>query len=231
MQQRERVRARAGGRDAVQLPRGQVGGGREPGDVRRPRARDRAVLMGAPRPHLDARPVTGDPRHPRRGGGDRGVVVVDREQQGLEQHRLGERPLDHEQRRVREVHLTLGVTPDLAAEAVRRQPVAGRLVDDVLQRLEHLVVEAELLQGVERPADAGHHAVPSTLRKPAREELEDRTALGSSGAEGRLEHGQLVVVGEQRGRGGHGPSVGGGEWVRLCHHGPHGDHEPGRGRA
>ncbi len=123
--------AGAGGRHAVPLPGGEVGAGREAGDVRRPRGRHRRLLVGAPRAHLDARPVAGGQGHPRRRRRDRRVVVVDREQHRLEQHRLGERRLDDQHRGVREVGLALGVAPDVAREAVRRQPLARRGVDDV----------------------------------------------------------------------------------------------------
>ena len=60
------------------------------------------------------------------------------------------------------------------------------------------VVEAERLERVQQPADAGHHAVPAALRQPAPEQLEDRAPVGRPGAQGGLQHGQLVVVGEQR---------------------------------
>ena len=59
---------------------GEVGGGGEPGDVRRAGAGDRRLLVRTSRAHLDARPVTGDLGHPGRRRGDRRVVVVDREQ-------------------------------------------------------------------------------------------------------------------------------------------------------
>ncbi len=75
-----------------------------------------------------------------------------------------------------------------------------RLVDDVAQRAEHLVVEAELLEGVEGSTDAGDDAVATPFGQSAREELEDRTTVGRAGLQGGLQHGQLVVVGQQRGR-------------------------------
>ena len=125
-------------------------------------------------------------------------MVVDRQQHRLQQHRLGERRLDDQQGGVGEVHLALGVAPDRAGEPVVGQPVAGsaRSTTSVEGR-ERLVVEAERLDRVQRPADAGHHAVPAALGQPPREQLEDRAAVGRAVAERRLEHGQLVVVGQQ----------------------------------
>ena len=98
VQERERVRAGARGRDAVAVPGREVRGAHEPGDVRRPRGRHRGLLVGASRAHLDAGPVAGDQGHPRGGRRDRRVVVVDREQHRLQHHRLGEAGLDDQQR-------------------------------------------------------------------------------------------------------------------------------------
>ena len=64
------------------------------------------------------------------------------------------------------------------------------------------IVEAEPLERVEGPTDAGHDAVPPSLGESAGEELEDRASVGGARPERRFEHGQLVVVGEQGGRGG-----------------------------
>jgi hypothetical protein len=147
----------------------------------------------------------GDPGHPRRGRGDRRVVVVDREQHRLEQHGFGEGRLDHQERGVGEVGLALGVAPDVAGEPVVREVLQGRLVDDLLaaQQVEVLVGEGELLDRVERATHTCHHAVPPALGEPSREQLEDRPALGSARPDRRLQHRQLVVVGQQCGRGAH----------------------------
>jgi hypothetical protein len=67
------------------------------------------------------------------------------------------------------------------------------------QRVEHRVVEHEPLDRVERASDTRHDAVPPAVGKRAREQLEDRPATGRAGLEGGLQHGQLVVVGQQRG--------------------------------
>ena len=141
VQQGEGVRGGARGRHAVALAGGQVGGGREAGDVRRPRRRDGGLLVGAPRAHLDAGAVPGGQRHPGRGRGDRRVVVVDRQQQGLQQHRLGEGALDDQERRVGEVGLALGVAPDVAGEAVGREPVERSSSTTSVERGEGGVVE------------------------------------------------------------------------------------------
>ena len=74
-------------------------------------------------------------------------------------------------------------------------------VDDVraAEELQRLGVEAEVLQGPQRPAHAGHHAVAPAGRQPPREQLEHAAAVGRAGLQGRLQHRQLVVVGEQGG--------------------------------
>ncbi len=176
---------------------------REARDVRRPGRRHRGLLVRTARAHLDAGPVAGGAGHPGGRGGDRGVVVVDRQQHRLEQHRLGERRLDHEQRGVGEVGLALRVAPHVAGEAVAGQPLQRPLVDDgvLAEHVDRFGVEAEPLDRVERASDAGHDAVPAALGEPAREHLEHRPPLGRAAAQRRLQHGQLVVVGEERRRG------------------------------
>ena len=119
VQQREAVRAGAGGRDAVPLA------GRRGSRWSRSR---RCTPRGRPPPRpprgyaaSPSRCTAGRPRRQviRRGRrGDRRVVVEDRQQQRLEQHRLGEGRLDDQQRGVGEVGLALGVAPDVAGEAV-----------------------------------------------------------------------------------------------------------------
>ena len=105
----------------------------------------------------------------------------------LEQHRLGERRLDDHQRGVGEVGLALGVAPDVAGEPVAGQPLQGRLVDHLVlaEHVDHVGVEAEPLDRVEGPSDAGHHAVPAALGQPAREQLEDRPPVGGAGGAAR----------------------------------------------
>ena len=197
------MRAGAPGRDAVLLARTQVGTSREPRDVRRPGTRHRRLFVRTSRTHLDARPVTSSPGHPRGRRRDRRVVVVDREQNGLEQHRLGEGRLHHREGGVGEVGLTLGVPPDVAGEPIVGEIGQRRLVDDVVlaEEVDLGVGEPERLDRLESAADTGDHSIATTLWQPSREQLEDRLALGRSGLERTLEHGQLVLVGEQR-RGG-----------------------------
>ena len=55
-----------------------------------------------------------------------------------------------------------------------------------------------VLDRVERPSDPGDDAVAATLRQPAREQLEDRPPVGRAGLPRGLDHGQLVVVGQER---------------------------------
>ena len=70
VQQRERVRRRARRRHVVATSRLEVGGGREPRDVRGARGCDRCLLVRATRAHLDARTAVGGEHHARRSGGD-----------------------------------------------------------------------------------------------------------------------------------------------------------------
>ena len=174
----------------------------EAADVGGPSGGDGGQLVGAARAHLDQRAPAGRGGHPGGGGGDRRVVVEDREDHRLQEHALGEGALDAQDRRAGEVDLALGVAPDVAAEAVGGEPAQGGLVDDPLlaQEAEHARVEAEVLDGVQDAPGAAHHAVAAALGQPAGEDLEDRAALGRAGLQGGLEHRELVLVGEERGR-------------------------------
>ena len=60
-----------------------------------------------------------------------------------------------------------------------------------------LVAEPEALEGLQQPAGAGDHAVPATVRQPPGEHLEHAASRGGAAAQRGLEHGELVVVGEQ----------------------------------
>ena len=71
--------------------------------------------------------------------------------------------------------------------------VAAQLVD-------LLLAEAEVLDRLQQPVHARDHAVAAAVGKPAGEDLEHaRTVTGPVTQRGR-EHGQLVVVGQQRRR-------------------------------
>ena len=155
VQQRERVRRGAGGRDAVAPRRREVGRRREPGQVRRAGRRDGRLLVRAARAHLDDRTPARRDHHARRRRRDRAVVVEDRQHQRLEHDRLGERPGHREDRRVREVQLALAVAVDVPAEPVRREVVRRAVVHDAGRRAgtsTSAVVEAEVGDGVEQRA-------------------------------------------------------------------------------
>ena len=62
-----------------------------------------------------------------------------------------------------------------------------------------VVTEAEAGEGVQGPADPGHDPVAPPGRQPPAEQLEDAAPEGGARTEGRAHHGELVVVGEQRG--------------------------------
>ena len=197
--QGEGVRAGARARDPVLVPRPQVRRGREAGDVGRPGAGHRGPLVGPSRAHLDQRAVAGRGHHPGRGGGDRAVVVEDGQDDGFQQHRLGERALHDEDRRTGEVAISLGVTPDVSAETVGFEESQRRLVHDARAAEEFQVgrAEAEPLYRVEQPSGACHDAVPAAMRQVPGENLEDGPAVGRAAAQRRLQHGELVVVGQQ----------------------------------
>ena len=203
VQQGEGVRGGAHGRDAVAEARGEVGGGGEAAHVRGARGGDGGQLVGAAGAHLDQRPPARGGGHPGGGGRDGRVVVEDGEDHRLQQHALREAALDPQQRRAGEVHLALRVAPDVALEAVVRQPLQGRARRRSPARARKASiagVETEVRHRVQHPAGARHHAVAPAVRQPPGEDLEHTAPLGRPGLQGGLQHGQLVLVREERRR-------------------------------
>ena len=141
-------------------------------------------------------------RHPGGGRGDRRVVVEDRQQQRLQQHRLGEGRLHDHQRGVGEVDLALGVAPDVAGEPVVGQPVqrsarrppAARAGTRARRRRSGSASTASSARPT--PATTPYRR-PSGSRRGKSSKTERRWAVPDG--ERRLQHGQLVVVGQQGG--------------------------------
>ena len=99
------------------------------------------------------------------------------------------------------------VDPDVRYHASWLESVgefAGARRDDAAlgQEGQRLLVEAEAPQGPQRATHARHDAVASSAGQAAPEELEDRVPLRRPRLQGRAEHGQLVLVGQQGRRGG-----------------------------
>ncbi|CAM5641209.1 hypothetical protein STENM36S_05672 [Streptomyces tendae] len=203
VQQGEGVGGGADGGDVVAEAGGQVGGGREAAHVGRAGGGDGGQLVGAAGAHLDQRPVAGGRGHAGGGGRDRRVVVEDGQDHRLQQHALAEGALHPHDRRAREVHLALGIAPDVPAEAVLGEPVQGLLVDDApfAQEAQDARVEAEVLHRVQHPAGARHDAVPAAVGQAPGEDLEHAPPPGRTGLQRGSEHGQLVLVREERRRG------------------------------
>ena len=95
--------------------------------------------------------------------------------------------------------LTFGVAADVTAETEGFQEGEGLLVDDVAggEEREFFVGESEFGESLEEAAGAGEDAVAAARGEAAGEDLEGALALGGSGSESCLEHGQLVVIGEK----------------------------------
>ncbi len=93
------------------------------------------------------------------------------------------------------------VTPDVAFKFVVRQPVDGGLIEHPIlgQKLELGIIKAKVADAVQKSAGAGNNAVATTGRKRATEDLKHRWSVGFSGVSSRLEHGQLITVGEKGG--------------------------------
>jgi hypothetical protein len=126
-------------------------------------------------------------------------MVQDRQGQRLQDHRLRERGLHHQDRGAGEVAVALGVAPDVPGEPVRLQVPEGGGVDHpgVPQELQLTGPEPEPLQRVKQPPGARDHPVPPSVGQVPREHLEHRLPLRRAAAQRSGQHGQLVVIGEQ----------------------------------
>ncbi|MDR6201227.1 hypothetical protein QE374_003136 [Microbacterium sp. SORGH_AS428] len=133
-------------------------------------------------------------------------MVEHAEGQGLEDHGLEEAALDGQHRRAGEVQLALAVAGDRPGEAeIREGRERDRIHHAVVAQVPQLIVaEAELAQQGQQATGSRDHAEASPSRQTPGEQLEDRGPGGGAVAQRRLDHGQFVAVGEQRGRLGHG---------------------------
>jgi hypothetical protein len=141
-------------------------------------------------------------------------VVQDAQDEGLDHQRFGERRDHRHHRRAIDVHLTLPIGVDVAREAEVSEPAQRRGGHDLLglEPAHEVIVEPEGRERFDDPADAGDHAVASSGGEPSGEDLEDAGTGGGAIMQCRIEHRELVTVGEQRGRGrlGDGHAVGSG---------------------
>ena len=181
----------------------QVGGGGKPGQVGGTRRGHRGLGVGPPAAHLDHRPARGRGHDQGRRRGDGRVVVEDRQHEGLQQHGLAEGPSDGQHRRAGRVELAFGVAVDGAARTGDRPASRWSPAPTIARSASQsssVGSELESLERVEQPAQPGEHPVPPTLGQPAGEHLEGRRMVGHARPQGGVEHGQLVVIGEQRRR-------------------------------
>ena len=131
-------------------------------------------------------------------------MIEDAESQSLEHDRLRERALHREHRRPREVRLAFAVAEDRPAEAVPLEERDRLCAHDpvVAEVAQLVVVEAEVAQLLQQAAGARDDAEASRTREASAEQLEDARTRGRAVAQGRVDHRELVLVGQQRGRAG-----------------------------
>ncbi len=109
---------------------------------------------------------------------------------------------------MRKIGFALCIPEDIAPEGEIREPAERAVIDDEVrcQEVQLLGPEAETREGLEQPPGARHDSVSTAVRQAPREGLEDGPAVGGSGVEGGLQHGEFVLVGEEggiHGSGGH----------------------------
>ena len=199
----EGVRGGAQCGEVVALCRREVGGCGEAGDVGGPGGRDGGLLVGAPGPHLDQRPVIGHAHHPGGRRGHRTVVVEDRQRQRLQYDAFGEGPGDRQDRRAREIQLSFGVAVDVPAEPEVAEVIQRRGVEEARQRRQRGLVEDEIGQRLQESAGTGDHAVAPAVGQAPGEHLEGGAPVRGAVPQCRRHHGQFVFVGQQCLR--HGP--------------------------
>ena len=200
--QGEGVGRSAAGGDAVEVAGLEVRGGVEAADPGGPGGGRGGGIAGAAAAGLEQAVVAGRRAHAGGGGQHRAVVVEDREAEGLEDDGRGEVGLDGEDGAAGEVDVALAVAVDVAVEGPAGEVVDRLGRDDAMRRrpLELVGVEAEVIERVEQPGRAADRAVTATVGERAAEDLEHRPVASDAGAERRVDHGELVVVGAQRRR-------------------------------
>ena len=180
-------------------PRLQVRRGVEPAHVGGARRGRRRLLMGAPAASLQQHAGARCGPHARRSGGDGGVMVEDRQHQGLQYDRLGKRSRDGQDRRPGYVELALAVPTDVAGEGeVGEAPQPG-VGDDPLpaQEVQFRRAEAEVLERRQQATGAGHDPEAAPRRQAAAEHLERCRKIGHTRAQCGINHRQLVLVGQE----------------------------------
>ena len=131
-------------------------------------------------------------------------MVHDAQGQGLEDDGLGERALDGEDGGAGEVQLALAVAADRAVEAVALEERERLGADDpvIAQEPQLVVAEAEVAQLLQQPPRTRDDAEAARAGQTPAEQLEDARTRGRAVAQGRVDHRELVLVGQQRGRAG-----------------------------
>ena len=186
-------------RDAVGTRGLEIGGGGDTREIGGPSARHGGPLVRATRSHLDDRAPACCADHAGSGGRYGAVVVEDREDQRLEHHCLGEGSAHREDRRVREVQLTLAIPVDIAGELVVTEPLDGLVVEEAFDDGDLVFAEAELCQRVEDASGACDDPVPAAVGEPACEHLEHTLPVCDRLPQRGGDHGELVLVREQGG--------------------------------
>ena len=184
----------------VEAPAG-FGGGRaiETGQVGRPRRQQRGVgTMGPSHTEVHQPPAPRRKHHARSLRGDEGLEVHDVQQAALHQLRLRQRRGDAQDGLVGEEHAALGHRMHVAGESERAQPIQQlpREARLTFEPCELVVVERERLQKGQRLLETRGHEEVAARWQPAHEEFEGRALLHAL-FQVRLEHGQLVQVGQQ----------------------------------
>ena len=177
-------------------------GAREAGEVRSAR-REHAGFgaMRAPQAEVDQQLARRGERATRGLRGDDGFEVQQRDEPGLDQLRLRQRCADPQDRLLGKEHGALGHRVDVPGEAQLRQVLENAVVETraLPQPIEFVAGEMQVFQEFERLLESRRHQEIAHARKLAHVELE-RGGLRHAAVEIRLQHGELIEVGEQGAR-------------------------------
>ena len=184
-------------RNAVAVRRLQVRRRVKTSQVRRPRRRHRRILMRATRPHLNQRAAIGSRHHTGSRRGYRRIRIHDGQNHRLQNHALGKRAAHRQDRRMRKIQIPLAVTINMARKMIIPQVIQRRVIQE-RQVGQLFFRKHEVLHRAQHTRRARHHAVSTLVRQPAGKNLKRTRAMRRPIRQRRLQHGQLVLIRQQR---------------------------------
>ena len=199
MHQREAVRGRADGIQAIHLRGQQIGRALESAHYRSTGSGNGGPLVRTAPAHIHARAILRGADHAGRGRRDRGIVIQNAQQQRFQQRALAERAFDLQNRRIREEHLTFAIALDRTGKMEILKPFDsfGAYYFAICKEFQIIIVKMEIFKRVKNTTLAGGHPIVAAKRQMTGENLEYALAIGGAVPQARVKHGVFVHVGHE----------------------------------